>query len=104
MPDRTLPTTSGSLTRALLSGQTVELEGCRFVRREGPIEAGDWYIAQRNAGPWLLTAKSFSRYLGDGRSEDVPTSEGSSWINPMESAYPYDTHECVRVREVDNDE
>lgn len=85
--------------KALRSGETIELEGVAFVADDGPIRKGDWYIAERNTGPKLLTAHSFVRYLGAGGTEEVPTSEGSSWIINEEKEYPYDTHECVKVRE-----
>lgn len=84
---------------ALRKGATVEIEGVPFVADEGPILKGDWYIAERNTGPKLLTAHSFQSYLGNGESTEVPSSEGSSWIISEERAYPYDTHECVKVRE-----
>lgn len=85
--------------RALRAGHEVELEGVAFAAADGPICAGDWYIAERNTGPKLLTAHSFIRYLGQGESEPVANSEHSSWILSEEKAYPYDTHECVKVRE-----
>jgi hypothetical protein len=89
--------------RALRAGEVVELEGCLWRMRPGAIEKDDWYIAERNTGPQLLTALSFSVYHGrtvEPRVTSVPTSEGASWVNPFETAYPYDTHECVRVEEV----
>ncbi len=88
---------ASALLKALRAGETVELEGAHFVKADGPIEPGDWYIAERNTGPKLLTAASFTRWNGRGDSDDLPNSEGSSWINPVEPAYPYDTHECVKV-------
>lgn len=85
--------------KALRSDETVELEGVAFVADDGPIRKGDWYIAQRNQGPRLLTAHSFQRYLGAGEAEEVDSSEDASWIISEEREYPYDTHECVKVRE-----
>lgn len=47
------------------------------------IEPGDTYLAERNVGVKLLTCKENNRKDG--------------WIVPVEPAYPYDTHECVRI-------
>lgn len=47
------------------------------------IEAGDTYIARRNTGWKLLTCK-------EHRKED-------GYVIPVESEYPYNTNECLRV-------
>lgn len=84
---------------ALRDGETVNLEGVDFVKDEGPIEKGDWYIAERNSGPELLTASRFVRYSYTDGASEVSNSTESSWIESQEPAYSYDTHECVKVRE-----
>lgn len=76
--------------RLLREGQTVEVEGVTFKKREGEITVGDWYIAERNEGPRLLTARKIVF------SGDFP-----SFIVPEEMAYCYDWHECVRVEIVE---
>ena len=70
--------------RALLRGEVVDLGGLRFRKRDGEIEPGDLYIAERNAGPDLLTC---ARVHPDGI------------VFPTTVAYPYDLGECVRVEE-----
>jgi len=70
----------------LREGQTIEVEGVTFRKIDGDIEVGDWYIAERNVGPKLLTARKIVM------SGDFP-----SFIVPEEMAYCYDWHECVRV-------
>lgn len=73
--------------KALLNGETVEVEGIPVKFRDGDIEPGDLYVAERNGGPKLLTCKSYS--------------DDGSWINPDEKfAYCYDTWECTRVEAV----
>lgn len=72
---------------ALRNGEVVEIEGVRFRMKSGEIEVGDFYIAERNTGPHLLTAKVINREL--------------ECIVPIEDAYPYDLWECVRVQEVE---
>ena len=47
------------------------------------IEEGDRYVAERNTGAHLLTAKQVNNV---GR-----------WVVPVESAYSYDLWECVPV-------
>ena len=57
------------------------------------IQVGDIYIAERNIGPQLLTAKEII---------PVPTAENGlrfgGWVVPQEIGYCYDLHECVKVR------
>ena len=72
---------------ALFRGETVELEGVKFAMDgDGEVFEGDIYIAERNTGPKLLTAKEVD-YRG--------------WIVPVEKAYPYDIIECVKVKLVE---
>lgn len=47
------------------------------------IEPGDTYLAKRNTEWKLLTCKEHKKEDG--------------YIIPVESEYPYDTHECFRV-------
>lgn len=51
-----------------------------------PIQPGDLYFGEHNTGPQLLTCKKIDERLG--------------CIFPVEMAYPYDLHECTKVREV----
>ena len=71
--------------KKLRSGEIVDLEGIHFKMDDGEITAGDLYIAERNSGPKLLTAK------------DVDTD--SRCIFPTCTAYAFDLHECVKVCE-----
>lgn len=71
----------------LRAGETLDLDGLKFVKEEGDIQPGDLYIAERNAGPKLLTAKRIDTDL--------------ECIFPTCTAYPYDLHECIKVKEVE---
>ena len=90
--------------RALRAGDPVEIDGVMFVREPGDIAAGDTYVAERNTGPKLLTAARFAYYDGyrhDTRiSSDFRDVSGAvcSWVIPVETAYCYDSDECVKVR------
>jgi len=71
--------------RILRQGGTVTIEGVDFVMDgDGTVQNGDSYIAERNTGPTLLTAKRVN--------------ESMRWILPVENEYSYDTHECVKVK------
>lgn len=59
----------------------IELEGAELILSNDKIENGDMYVAERNTGPQLLTAR------------DVRP----GWIHPVESAYSYDVGECRKV-------
>lgn len=76
--------------RALRNGEILEIEGVQFRMIPGDIEVGDWYIAERNVGPKLLTARKIEM-----------SGEYPNWIVPIEMAYCYDWHECVRVAPLD---
>jgi hypothetical protein len=52
---------------------------------QGEIQPGDLYVAERNTGPQLLTAREVNREF--------------NCIYPTEPAYAYDIWECVKVRE-----
>lgn len=76
--------------RALRSGQTVALEGCVFKAADSvPLSPGDWYVAERNTGPHLLTVL------------EVADRPGQGYVLNREGRYPFDISECVRVVEVD---
>lgn len=63
---------------------TIDFEGVPVrILRGQLIEPGDTYMAGRNTGPHLLTAKV------------VDTDNW--WILPVEPAYPFDLHQCVKV-------
>lgn len=91
-------------TAALRDGETVEIEGVPLIMDGGGrvTDAGDWYVAQRNTGPKLLTARSFG-FWGHGPAGETMTKEHlhgdehPSCINPVEPAYSFDYHECVKV-------
>lgn len=65
-------------------GGTVEIEGVVFIKDgSGIVQSGDSYIAERNSGPKLLTAKEI---------------DPRGWIVPTEIAYCFEEWECCRVR------
>lgn len=68
----------------LRMGGIVDIEGVKFViDGDGAVAVGDTYIAERNTGPKLLTAKEL---------------DDRNWIIPEEDAYYFDTWECCKVR------
>lgn len=77
----------------LRRGEVIEIDGLRLVMDgDGEVNEGDLYVAERNQGPKLLTCKKHIR--------DDPRGGYSGWfVVPVELAYCYDTHECVRVKE-----
>ena len=77
--------------KKLLSGEVIDFEGIMLKRAEGEIKQGDLYIAERNTGPKLLTAR-----------EIVMAACGCcvSHIHPVDfPAYSFDGGECVKVCE-----
>lgn len=74
--------------KILREGGVVKIDDVSFViDGDGEISIGDVYIAERNTGPKLLTAKEIDPRM---------------WIVPQESsAYFYDVWECVKVRLAD---
>lgn len=73
-------------TRRLRDGEVLDLDGLRLrMAGDGEVRSGDLYVAERNTGPKLLTAKKINR---DG-----------GWVVSSEGAYPFDIYECVRVEE-----
>lgn len=69
-------------------GETVEVEKVLVRKIEGSLQPGDLYVGERNQGPRLLTCKEV---------------HPESWITPAETAYAYNTWECVRVERVNLD-
>ncbi len=70
---------------ALRQGKTIDIQGIKLQMDDGEIRPGDLYVAERNTGPHLLTAKKINLEIG--------------CIFPTDDAYPYNLHECVKVRE-----
>jgi len=70
--------------RALRYGEIVDIEGIKLRMAEGEIAPGDLYVAERNTGPKLLTAKVINFNI----------------IIPTDGEYPYSINECVKVKEV----
>ena len=64
---------------------TMSIEGLGFkvVGHGKDIKPGDTYIAERNVGLKVLTCKENNQDRG--------------WIVPVESAYSYDTGECIKI-------
>lgn len=54
----------------------------RYIISEDTIRPGDKYFAERNTGIKLLTCRSVSE---------------RGYIIPIESKYPYDTPECIKI-------
>ena len=73
--------------RQLLEGETVDLEGSGILVRAipGDLSPGDDYVGARNTIN-LLTVKKVDHENG--------------WVVPVEAAYLFDTHECVKVEVV----
>lgn len=74
--------------KELRGGNTLILEGMQVIMLPGEIEVGDWYVAERNTGPHLLTAREIVKN----------DSMLGGWIHPNEIAYSFDLSECVRVK------
>lgn len=75
-----------AIVRALRAGQTVDFEGVPLRATEDQtFQTGDTYVAERNVGPKLLTVA----FVKIGA------------VFPVERAYPYDLHECIKVEIVD---
>ena len=80
------------IQRRLRRDGIVEFEGCklRHIGEWRDLEPGDTYAAERNVGPQLLTVRKVLEALG-------PNNEYAGAVFPVESAYVYDLHECVKV-------
>jgi len=70
---------------ALRQGKVVEIEGRKLKMVDDIIEPGDVYVAERNTGPKVLTAKSVNEHGG--------------YIHPTTPDYAFDICECVKVCE-----
>jgi len=76
---------------ALLKGEEINFEGVKLkMDGDGKVRQGDLYVAERNTGPKLLTAR-----------EIVMSECGCciSYIIPTSSDYCFDGTECVKVCE-----
>lgn len=80
--------------RALHRGEVLDLDGVKVMKSDGLIAVGDLYVAVRNTGPHLLTARKI-----------VMAKCGCcvSFIVPTTPDYAFDGQECVKVREVLDD-
>lgn len=72
-----------STPKRLRAGEIIDFEGVQLKMDPSEIEPGDIYVAERNTGPKLLTAKEVDTEIG--------------CIFPVEQEYPYDIPECVKV-------
>jgi len=75
---------------ALRRGEIIDIEGIKLKMDEGEIQIGNLYVAERNSGPHLLTAKKIVM-LDNGNEID--------FIVPTCTAYAFDGYECVKVCE-----
>lgn len=97
--------------RALRRGEVIDIEGIKLKMMTGPdgqeeqIREGDIYVAERNQGPKLLTAKKLIMAkpcdCGDceNRHPGFNPTTIIDFIIPTCDAYPYDGNECVKVCE-----
>jgi hypothetical protein len=88
--------------KKLRDGGVVDLCGIFFEMDEGPIQEGDLYIAERNTGPQLLTAKKVVMCECAGCETsclDSCYTNLPDYIIPTCAAYPYCYEECVKVKE-----
>ena len=77
--------------KALDAGKTVTIDKKKYRLIPGDIQIGDLYIAERNTGPHVLTAKKISY------SEFPNNVRAPNFIVPNEWEYPFDWIECRRV-------
>lgn len=61
----------------------IEVEGIKLEIADRPPVNGEMYVAERNVGKQLLTAKFVD--------------EVNKWVIPIENAYLYDICECKAV-------
>ncbi|TSC83352.1 MAG: hypothetical protein G01um101419_35 [Parcubacteria group bacterium Gr01-1014_19] len=74
---------------ALRRGEVVDVGGISLKMAEGEIQVGDLYVAERNTGPKILTAREVIR-------EENPC---GGTVFPTTSDYCFDFWECVKVQE-----
>lgn len=77
--------------KKLMAGEVIDFHGILLKMDNWPIGPGDIYIAERNNGPKLLTAKIVDYAAGCIH----PTTFGD---------YAFDIFECVKVCEVNEKE
>lgn len=70
---------------ALRRGEVINIDGLCLKMDQGEIGSGDLYVAERNSGPKLLTAREVNFERG--------------CIFPTTFDYAFDIHECVKVIE-----
>ena len=71
-----------SIITKLRQGEVVSIEDLQLRMTEGEIKPGDVYVAERNTGPKLLTAREI----------------GIGCIHPYDAnSYSFDIWECVKV-------
>lgn len=68
---------------ALRRGEVIDLGGIKLMLAPGEIKPGALFVAERNIGPKLLTAKAIV----------------TDFIIPVDEEYCFDTWECVKVQE-----
>lgn len=91
--------TSGLLTD-LRDGKIVNFHGIDLIMDEGKICPGDIYLAERNTGAKLLTARIVDPNIIhpiDQIETSLKNKDGSVFKFPE---YSYDTRDCVKVKEV----
>jgi hypothetical protein len=77
------PARSYRTLHLLRDGHVIDFEDLILTPSNDDIEAGDCYIAQRNTGAHLFTAKFVDSENG--------------WIVPQENGYSFDLHETIKV-------
>lgn len=73
--------------RPWLKGDTFQFEGLTLTMSDEEIKAGDTYVAGRNTGPHLFTAREI----------------GNGCIFPCELGYAFDIYECRKVDAIDGE-
>lgn len=73
--------------RPWMKGETFQFEGLLLTMSDEEIKAGDTYVAGRNTGPHLLTAREI----------------GAGCIHSREFMYSFDIYECRKVVAIDGE-
>jgi len=71
--------------KKLKAGEVLNLGGILVKIDEGDLKDGDLYVAERNTGPHLLTARFVDHTRG--------------CVFPTTIDYPFDLYECIKVCE-----
>jgi hypothetical protein len=76
----------------------IEFEGTTVVidLTYGSIRKGDIYMARRNTGWKILTARDV---IDRARADELGL-KYCGWIAPVEPEYPYDIMECFKAVEI----